>query len=146
MNNRKSTLDGAFLLQIYNNFLLKKTKNKQNKCRKRSKKFKKESKIADRVLKNYHKFQRLATLSDKPFSIHGQKLVDEIDRVIELMPRQSKLMLCNQYRAKKPIKKSRKQFCLDHNISIEQYIELRESVLREFAKHYLNGVLLELKN
>lgn len=49
LNNRKSTLDGAFLLQIYNNFFLKKTKNKQNKCRKRSKKFKKESKIADRI-------------------------------------------------------------------------------------------------
>lgn len=102
-----------------------------------------EIKKADRVLKNYHKFQKLATLSNKPFSIHGQKLVDEIDRVIELMPRQSKLMLGNQYKAKKPIKKSRKQFCHDQNISIEQYIELRESALREFAKLYLNGALLE---
>lgn len=105
-----------------------------------------EIKKADRILKNYHKFQKLATLSDKPFSLHGQKLIDEIDRVIELMPKQSKLMLCNQYTARKPYKKSRKQFCHDQNISIEQYIELRESVLREFAKHYLNGVLLELKN
>lgn len=75
--------------------------------------------------------------------MHGQKLVDEIDRVIELMPRHSKLMLCNQYTAKKPYKKSRKQFCHDQNISIEQYIELRENTLREFAKHYLNDTLLE---
>ncbi|MCK1215239.1 hypothetical protein [Streptococcus uberis] len=104
-----------------------------------------EIKIADRVLKNYHKFQRLATLSDKPFSIHGQKLVDEIDRVIELIPRQSKLMLCNQYRAKKPIKKSRKQFCLDHNISIDEYIKLRENALVEFIKLYRGGIMINHK-
>lgn len=102
-----------------------------------------EIKKADRILKNYHKFQRLATLSDKPFSMHGQKLVDEIDRVIELMPKQARQIICNQYTAKKPNKMSRKQFCHDQNISIEQYIELRESTLREFSKHYLNGTLLE---
>ncbi|RFE00918.1 hypothetical protein [Streptococcus parauberis] len=102
-----------------------------------------EIKKADRILKNYHKFQKLATLSNKPFSLHGQKLIYEIDRVIDGMPEQAKLILCNQYRAKKPLKKIRKQFCHDQNISIEEYIELRESALMEFAKQYLNGTLLE---
>ncbi|MCK1253994.1 hypothetical protein MX081_07875 [Streptococcus uberis] len=87
----------------------------------------------------------MGNLSEKPFTLHGQKLVNEIDKVLDLVPEQANMILCNQYITKTPLRKSRKQFCHDQNISIEQYIELRESALtlREFEKHYLNGTLLE---
>lgn len=104
-----------------------------------------EIKIADRVLKNYHKFQKLANLSEKPFSLHGQKLVNEIDRVLDLIPEQANMILCNQYITKTPLRKSRKQFCLDHNISIDEYIKLRENALVEFIKLYGGGIMINHK-
>ncbi|MGI1772107.1 hypothetical protein [Streptococcus uberis] len=104
-----------------------------------------ETKIADRILKNYHKFEQLSELSERPFSLHGRKLIKEIDKVIDLMPEQAKMILCNQYKAKKPIKKSRKQFCLDHNISIDEYIKLRENALVEFIKLYRGGIMINHK-
>ncbi|WP_155972224.1 hypothetical protein [Streptococcus ruminantium] len=92
------------------------------------------NRIADRVLKNYKNFKKLEQLSNKLFSIHGEKLVKEINMVVNSLGGLEKAILVNQYMTTTKDKKSRQQFCYDHNISISQYIEIREHALNELLK------------
>lgn len=100
------------------------------------------TKHADRVLKCYRGFLKLANLSDKPFSKHGDKLVSEIDKAISRLEETSKAILVNQYQTKTKDRKSRQQFCKSYGISVGQYIKIRESALLEFAKIYRGGSLI----
>lgn len=103
------------------------------------------AKHAERVLKNYRNFQKLASLSDKPFSVHGQTLVGEIDRVIERLTGLEKAILVNQYQTKPKERQSRQQFCLDHGICTEDYGEIRNQAFASFAHEYFDGVLLTME-
>ncbi|MEI4343929.1 hypothetical protein [Streptococcus suis] len=100
--------------------------------------------IADRVLKNYRGFQKLASLSDKPFSVHGQTLAEEIDRVVNSLTGLEKAILVNQYQTRPKERQSRQRFCLDHGISIDDYNQVRNQALASFAREYLGGVLLTM--
>lgn len=102
------------------------------------------AKHAERVLKNYRNFLKVANLSDKPFSVHGQMLAEEIDRVIEELPGLEKAILVNQYQTRPKERQSRQRFCLDHGISIEDYNQGRNQALASFAREYLGGVLLTM--
>lgn len=102
-------------------------------------------KHADRVLKNYRNFEKVARLSDKPFSIQGKKLAKEIERVIDDMTGLSHFILSNWYLKTPKERQSRKKVCNDYGISVDEYIDNRRLALLEFAKSYLNGALLDLK-
>lgn len=102
------------------------------------------AKHAERVLKSYRNFQKLASLSDKPFSVHGQMLVEEIDRVIEKLTGLEKAIRVNQYQTRPKERQSRQQFCLEHGISTEGYNQIRDQALSNFAHEYLGGVLLTM--
>lgn len=102
-----------------------------------------KTKHAERVLKNYRNFLKVANLSDKPFSVHGQALADEIDRAINGLAGLEKAILVNQYQTRPKERQSRQQFCLDRGISIEDYNRVRNQALASFAREYLGGVLLE---
>lgn len=103
------------------------------------------TKHADRVLKCYRGFHKLANLSDKPFSMHGDKLVSEIDKAIAGLDGTYKAIIVNQYQTKTKDRKSRQQFCKSYNITMAEYNKAREIALVKFAKIYRNGALLELK-
>lgn len=102
------------------------------------------AKHAERVLKNYRNFLKVANLSDKPFSVHGQMLAEEIERVIEELPGLEKDILVNQYQTRPKERQNRQQFCLDYEISAEDYNQLRNQALASFAREYLGGVLLTM--
>lgn len=102
-------------------------------------------KHAERVLRNYRNFQKLASLSDKSFSVHGQTLVDEIDRVINGLAGLEKAILVNQYQTTPKAQQSRQRFCLDHGISTEDYNQVRNQALVSFAREYLGGVLVTME-
>lgn len=97
---------------------------------------------ADRFLSHYHNFVKLAGLSEKPFSKHGEKLVKEIDNTINNADGLSHAFLVNQYQRKGKDKKSRKVFCDEQRITVDHYIAVREKALLEFAKQYLDGALM----
>lgn len=101
-------------------------------------------KSAQRVLKNYRNFQKLASLSDKPFSVHGQTLAEEIDRVVKGLSGLEKAILVNQYQIRPKERQSRQRFCFDHGISIDDYNQGRNQALASFAREYLGGVLLTM--
>lgn len=103
------------------------------------------AKHAERVLKNYRNFLKVANLSDKPFSVHGQMLVEEIDRVIEGLPGLEKAILVNQYQTRPKERQNRQQFCLDYEISTEDYNQARKQALVSFAREYLGGVLVTME-
>lgn len=103
-----------------------------------------KTKHAERVLKNYRNFLKVASLSDKPFSVHGQTLADEIDRVINGLAGLEKAILVNQYMTTTKDKKSRQRFCLDHGISIDDYNRIKNQAFASFAREYLGGVLLTM--
>lgn len=102
------------------------------------------TKHAERVLKNYRNFQKLASLSDTPYSVHGQTLADEIDRVISGLAGLEKAILVNWYQTTPKARQSRQQFCLNHGISTEDYNQVRNQALASFAREYLGGVLLTM--
>lgn len=79
------------------------------------------TKRAERVLRNYRNFQKLASLSDKPFSVHGQTLADEIDRVINGLAGLEKAILINRYQTKAKDRKTVKAFCGLHGITSQEY-------------------------
>lgn len=99
------------------------------------------TKHADRVLKNYRNFQKLASLSNKPFSVRGQELVDEIERVIDCLVDLQQAILVNLYLKTTKEKKSRKAFCEQYQISVKEYDHDRVAALVEFAKYYRGGAL-----
>lgn len=99
------------------------------------------AKHAERVLKNYRNFQKLASLSNKPFSVRGQELVEEIERVIDSMVGLRQAILVNQYVITPKERKSRKAFCETYQISIKEYDKERVEALLEFAKYYRGGAL-----
>ncbi|TWS94569.1 hypothetical protein [Streptococcus sp. sy018] len=103
------------------------------------------SRHADRVLKNYRNFQKLANLSSKPFSLKGQKLVNEIDRVIDAMTGTGQAILINQYLRRPKERKSRKVFCETYQISVKEYDKERQQALNEFAQQYRGGALLKIE-
>lgn len=103
-----------------------------------------KTKHAERVLRNYRNFQKLASLSDKAFSVHGQTLAEEIDRVIEELPGLEKAILVNWYQTTPKARQSRQRFCLDHRISTDDYNQVRNQALASFAREYLGGVLLTM--
>lgn len=102
-------------------------------------------KSAQRVLKNYRNFLKVATLSDKPFSRQGDKLAKEVERSIQSLTDLPRAILDNQYMTTTKDKKSRQQFCKSYNITMAEYNKAREIALVKFAKIYRNGALLELK-
>lgn len=102
------------------------------------------TKHAERVLRNSRNFQKLASLSDKPFSVHGQTLADEIDRAINGLTGLEKAILVNQYQIRPKERQSRQRFCLNHGISTEDYNQVRNQALDSFAREYLGGVLLTM--
>lgn len=104
-----------------------------------------KTKHAERVLKNYRNFQKLASLSDTPYSVHGQTLAEEIDRVVNSLTGLEKAILVNQYQIRPKERQSRQRFCLDHGISIEDYNRVRKQALVSFVREYLGGVLLTME-
>lgn len=103
-----------------------------------------KTKHAERVLKNYRNFLKVANLSDKPFSVHGQTLANEIDRAINGLADLEKAILVNWYQTTPKARQNRQQFCLDHGISTEDYNQVRNQALASFAREYLGGALLTM--
>ncbi|NYS33607.1 hypothetical protein HZZ02_07510 [Streptococcus danieliae] len=101
-------------------------------------------KHADRVLRSYKGFKRLAELSDEPFSKHGESLVREIERVLDSLPELYGTILVNRYMVIAKDRKSRKEFCRCHGLTVDQYREAREEALEMFARKYRGGALFDL--
>lgn len=102
------------------------------------------SRHAVRVLKNYRGFQQLAEGSDRPFSIRGGELAEEIERVISNLDDLARTILVNQYMIKPKDKISRAVFCKRYGLTVKEYDQVRSEALHEFANAYLGGCLLEL--
>lgn len=102
------------------------------------------SKHAVRVLKNYRGFKQLAESSDKPFSVRGGELAEEIERVTDNLDELARDILVNQYMIRPKDKISRAVFCKRYGLTVEEYDQVRSEALHEFAYAYLGGCLLEL--
>ncbi|WP_203268382.1 hypothetical protein [Streptococcus uberis] len=91
-----------------------------------------------KILESYLAFKRVSKQSDKPFSIHAGKLAKVIEGAINSLDDTKKSILTNQYLTPKKHRKSRVQYCKDKDITIEDYITLRQEALIEFETHYYN--------
>lgn len=91
-----------------------------------------------KILESYLAFKRVSKQSDKPFSIHAGKLAKVIEGAINSLDDSKKAILTNQYLTPKKHRKSRVQYCKDKDITIEDYITLRQEALNEFETHYYN--------
>lgn len=91
-----------------------------------------------KILETYLAFKRVSKQSDKPFSIHAGKLAKVIEGAINSLDDSKKPILTNQYLTPKKHRKSRVQYCKDKDITIEDYITLRQEALNEFETHYYN--------
>lgn len=94
--------------------------------------------VITKILENYLAFKRVSKQSDKPFSIHAGKLAKVIEGAINSLDDTKKPILTNQYLTPKKHRKSRVQYCKDKDITIEDYITLRQEALIEFETHYYN--------
>lgn len=106
----------------------------------------KEEKIAKRadiVLKNYRNFKKVANMSDEPFSKHGEKLSKQIEHVIDDMLEPYRSILFNWYLETPKQRQSRRQFCNENKMNVEEYKVNRKKALIEFATFYLDGSLLD---
>lgn len=101
------------------------------------------AKNADRVLKNYRNFKKLASLSGA-FALHAEELVTEIDKTVQGLDNTNQSILVNWYYQKANERKSRAQMCGELAITVDEYQTIRENTLLEFAKRYRNGVLEKL--
>lgn len=91
-----------------------------------------------KILQSYTAFKRVSKQSDKPFSIHAGKLAKVIEGAINSLDDTNKHILINQYQTPQKHRKSRVQYCKDKDITIEDYITLRQEALNEFETHYYN--------
>lgn len=94
--------------------------------------------VITKILESYLAFKRVSVQSDKPFSIHAGKLAKVIEGAINSLDDTKKPILTNQYLTPKKHRKSRVQYCKDKDITIEDYITLRQEALNEFETHYYN--------
>lgn len=84
---------------------------------------------------------KLASLSNKPFSRHGERLANEIGRSIQTVIGLAKAILVNQYQTRPKDRLSRQNFCSKQQISIEDYEGIKRQGLMDFAKVYEGGEL-----
>lgn len=91
-----------------------------------------------KILESYLAFKRVSKQSDKPFSIHAGKLTKVIEGAINSLDDSKKSILVNQYQTPQKHRKTRAQYCKDKDITIEDYITLRQEALIEFKIHYYN--------
>lgn len=91
-----------------------------------------------KILESYLAFKRVSKQSDKPFSIHAGKLAKVIEGAINSLDDTKKPILTNQYQTPQKHRKTRVQYCKDKDITIEDYITLRQEALNEFETHYYN--------
>ncbi|MBF0778346.1 hypothetical protein [Streptococcus cuniculi] len=101
---------------------------------------KKLAKHADRVLKNYRNFQKLANLSGA-FAQCAESLVQEIDDIVARLDDVSRAILVNWYCQKIGQRKTRGQMCRTLDITVAEYQNIKNQGLLDFAKQYRNGVL-----
>ncbi|EFR44896.1 hypothetical protein [Streptococcus pseudoporcinus] len=91
-----------------------------------------------KILQSYLAFKRVSKQSDKPFSIHARKLAKVINEAINSLDGSKRSILTNQYLTPKKHRKTRVQYCKKKNITIEEYITLRQEALNDFERHYYN--------
>ncbi|HEN0625908.1 hypothetical protein V2U79_06695 [Streptococcus agalactiae] len=91
-----------------------------------------------KILESYHAFKRVSKQSDKPFLIHAGKLAKVIERSVNGLEDTERAILTNQYLTPKKQRKTRVQYCKKKNITIEEYITLRQEALNDFERHYYN--------
>ncbi|MFI3594222.1 hypothetical protein VBI23_02555 [Streptococcus uberis] len=92
----------------------------------------------NKILQSYLAFKRVSKQSDKPFIIHAGKLSKVIEEAINCLDDSKKPILTNQYLTPKKHRKTRLQYCKDKDITIEEYISLRQKALIDFERHYYN--------
>ncbi|MTB61513.1 hypothetical protein [Streptococcus uberis] len=91
-----------------------------------------------KILQSYLAFKRVSKQSDKPFIIHAGKLSKVIEEAINCLDDSKKPILINQYLTPKKHRKTRVQYCKEKDITIEEYIILRQVALNDFERHYYN--------
>lgn len=89
-----------------------------------------------KILQSYLSFKRVSKQSDKPFIIHAGKLAKVIEEAINCLDDSKKPILTNQYLTPKKHRKTRLQYCKEKDITIEEYISLRQEALIDFERHY----------
>lgn len=94
--------------------------------------------VITKILQSYLAFKRVSKQSDKPFSVHARKLAKVIEGAINSLDDSKKPILTNQYLTSKKHRKTRVQYCKEKNITIEDYITLRQEALNDFERHYYN--------
>lgn len=91
-----------------------------------------------KILQSYLAFKRVSKQSDKSFITHAGKLAKVIEKAINCLDDSKKSILVNQYQTPQKHRKTRAQYCKDKDITIEEYITLRQEALIEFERHYYN--------
>ncbi|QGG97840.1 hypothetical protein EA459_03785 [Streptococcus dysgalactiae subsp. dysgalactiae] len=91
-----------------------------------------------KILQSYPAFKRVSKQSDKPFSVHARKLAKVIEGAINSLDDSKKPILTNQYLTPQKHRKTRAQYCKDKDITVEDYITLRQEALKDFEGHYYN--------